>query len=283
MQELSTLQRTPPLSGDTVESGASAVSWAAIIAGAVAAIAASLILAVLAAGLGLASVSPWAGHGASATSVTVMTAIALVIIQWLSAALGGYLTGRLRAKWVGTHTHEVFFRDTAHGLLTWAVATVIVASIVASGATSLIGAGARASGTVAAGVMSNTSSPSSENVSPYDLDTLFRSTTERETKLAPADARAEALHILAKGLSGSDVSAPDRSYVARLVAAQTGVSEAEAERRVNDDITQMKAAADSARRDAERAAIFSALAMLVGAFIACVSAALGGRLRDSHP
>jgi hypothetical protein len=268
---------------NTVESKAAAVSWAAILAGAIAAVATSLILAVVAAGLDLAAVSPWAARGASATTVTVMTAIALLIIQWLSAAMGGYLTGRLRTRWVEIHTHEVFFRDTAHGFLTWAVATVIVVSIVASGATSVIGAGARDLGIVASGVTSDTPSPISGSVDPYDLDVLFRSSTEGERRLAPADARAESLHILAKGLSGGDVSAPDRTYVAHLVAAQTGVSETEAERRVNDGITQMRAAADAARRNAELASIFSALAMLVGAFIACVSAALGGRLRDLHP
>ena len=283
MQELATLQRTPQPVQNTVESKASAVSWAAILAGAIAAVATSLILAVVAAGLDLASVSPWAGRGASATTVTVMTAIALLIIQWLSAAMGGYLTGRLRTKWVGIHTHEVFFRDTAHGFLTWAVATVIVVSIVASGATAVMGAGARNAGSVASGMTSNASSPASGSVAPYDLDTLFRSSTEGERRLAPADARAEALHVLAKGLTAGDVSAPDRTYVARLVAAQTGVSETEAARRVDDGITQMKAAADAARWNSELASIFSALAMLVGAFIACVSAALGGRLRDLHP
>jgi hypothetical protein len=283
MEELATLQRTPQPLQNTVESRASAVSWAAILAGAIAAVATSLILAVLAAGLNLASVSPWAGRGVSATTVTVMTAVALLIIQWLSAAIGGYLTGRLRTKWVGIHTHEVFFRDTAHGFLTWAVATVIVVSIVTSGATSVISAGARDTGIVASGETSNTSSPTNGSVARYDVDRLFRSSAEGGARLAPADARAEALNILANGLTAGDVSAPDRTYVARLVAAQTGVSETEAQRRVDDGITQMKAAADAARRNAELASIFSALAMLVGAFIACVSAALGGRLRDLHP
>jgi hypothetical protein len=283
MQELTTLERTPQPVRNPVESKASAVSWAAILAGAIAAVATSLILALVAAGLDLASLSPWAGRGASATTVTVMTAIALLVIQWLSAAMGGYLTGRLRTKWVGVHMHEVFFRDTAHGLLTWAVATVIVVSIVASGATAVMGAGARDAGIVGSGVTSSASSPISGSVDPYDLDTLFRSSAEGERRPAPTDARAEALHVLAKGLTAGNVSASDRTYVARLVAAQTGVSETEAERRVDEGITQIKAAADAARRNAELASVFSALAMLVGAFIACVSAALGGRLRDLHP
>jgi hypothetical protein len=111
--------------GHTLELSASAISWAAIIGGASAAVALSLILLALGSGFGLASVSPWPNSGASVTTLTVMTAIWLVVVQWISSGLGGYLTGRLRTKWVGVHTHEVFFRDTAHGLLAWAVELVL--------------------------------------------------------------------------------------------------------------------------------------------------------------
>jgi hypothetical protein len=107
----------------TTEANRSAVSWAAVIAGAVVTAAASLILLALASGLGFTLISPWPGAGISVTTFTVTTAIGLIVVQWLASALGGYLTGRLRTKWVGTHTHEVFFRDTAHGLLMWALAT----------------------------------------------------------------------------------------------------------------------------------------------------------------
>jgi hypothetical protein len=96
-----------------VESAVSGVSWAAIIAGAFAIVAASLILLALGAGLGLASVSPWYNSGASATAFGVWAAVWLIVVQWLSAALGGYLTGRLRTKWVGLHTDEVYFRGLA--------------------------------------------------------------------------------------------------------------------------------------------------------------------------
>jgi len=114
MENLTIAQRTT-LEDSAVESNASAVSWAAILAGAVVAAATSLVLALVVAGVDLASVSPWPGSGASARSITAVSAIALIIIQWLSAAIGGYLTGRLRTKWTATHSHEVFFRDTANG------------------------------------------------------------------------------------------------------------------------------------------------------------------------
>jgi hypothetical protein len=284
MQDLTITQRTAALGPSTVEAKTSAVTWAAILAGAVVAAAVSLILVLLATGMDLASMSPWPSSGASATSMVVMTAIAVLIIQWLSAAVGGYVTGRLRTKWVGTHTHEVFFRDTAHGFIAWAVATLLVTSALASGASSLLGAGARASGMAAATLASNASSGgTTSDVRPYDLDMLFRTSAGTEARPGASGAREETGHILARGLVTGDVSAADRTYLAQLIAAQAGVSDADAQRRVDEGITQMKAAADAARRSSEMTAIFAALAMVVGAFIACVSAALGGRVRDMHP
>jgi hypothetical protein len=115
----------------------SAVSWAAIIAGAVAATAATVILLVLGTGVGLSIISPWYRAGASAATVGVSAVVWLVVVQWISSGLGGFLAGRLRTKWVGVHTHEVFFRDTAHGFLAWSLATVagalVFASVTASG------------------------------------------------------------------------------------------------------------------------------------------------------
>jgi hypothetical protein len=263
----------------TSGSTTSAVSWAAILAGAVVAAAISLLLMVMATGLELAST-----QAASATSVTAITAIALIVIQWISAASGGYITGRLRTKWVGTHTHEVFFRDTAHGFITWAVATLIVASALASAASSLVGASVNAA--VASGVASSTahSNAARDRVTPYDLDMLFSSAASHDAKSSPLeDARAQTGRILARGLLTGDVPSADRAYIAQLVAAQAGISEAEAQRRVDDTVAQAKTLERKARKAAEMTSIFTALSMLLGAFIACVSAALGGRVRDLHP
>ena len=110
-------------------SGVSALSWSAVIGGTVAAIAVTLTLLALGSAFGLATISPWPGLGAKPTSFTIGAGIWLVVTQWLSAAMGGYLAGRLRVRWTGLHTDEVFFRDTAHGFLTWATATVIMAII----------------------------------------------------------------------------------------------------------------------------------------------------------
>jgi hypothetical protein len=122
--------------GLPAEAGGSAISWSAITAGTVAAIALTLTLLTLGSAFGLGSVSPWPGVGARPETFTIGAGLWLVVTQWLSAAVGGYLAGRLRVRWHGLHTDEVFFRDTAHGLLTWATATVIMA-IVAVGAVAL--------------------------------------------------------------------------------------------------------------------------------------------------
>jgi hypothetical protein len=135
----------------SVESSASAVEWAAIAGGALAAIGVSIILFTLASGVGLATVRPWSFSSSSPTTFGVAAAIGLVVTQWVSSALGGYLTGRLRIKWVGIRTDEIFFRDTAHGFLAWALATVLMAAIFSLvGAATLAGTSAGVDATVTA-------------------------------------------------------------------------------------------------------------------------------------
>jgi hypothetical protein len=263
--------------------GGSAASWGSIIAGAFVAASVSLILLALGAGLGFAELSPWAGRGVTATTFAVTTAIWLIVMQWVSAGLGGYIAGRLRTRWVGTHTHEVFFRDTAHGLVTWAVATVLVASLAASSVSSLLAGGMHGATAVAADG-ANLAMPSSR----YGIDKLFRGAVANNA--TAADYRGEATQILATAVSEGSLSPADRTYLAGVVAQKTGVSPEDAQKRVdealasaNDAATKAKVDADAARKAAAEASIYTALSLLMGAFIASVSAALGGRLRDEHP
>jgi len=281
-----------------VATSKSAASWAAIIAGAVVAVAASLILLALGSGLGFAAVSPWADHGVSATTFTVTAAIWLIVTQWISAGIGGYLAGRLRTRWVGTHSHEVFFRDTAHGLVTWAVATIAAAALVAASVLSLAGAGvhiasaavsASAQGTSAQGTTAGGTTPGTFAAS-YGTDKLFRSAASTDGAPSLQDMRVEAGHIMANAISAGSVPDADRRYLANLIAAKTGLSQAEARARVDEWVSmgmdaeaKAKAAADAARKAASQASIYTALSLLVGAFIASISAALGGKLRDEHP
>jgi hypothetical protein len=240
-------------------SGKSAASWPAIIAGAFVAGGASLILLTLGSGIGFVVAAP---------SFAVSTAIWLIVTQWISAALGGYIAGRLRTRWIGTHTHEVFFRDTAHGLVTWAVATVAVAALIGSSVSAVLGGGARAAATSA-------SAPAAS----YALDKLFRAASATSGGQGADDPRPEAGRIMASALANGGMPVADRTYLAEVVAAKAGISPAEAQKRVDDWISS----ADSARKAAAQAAIYTALSLLIGAFIASVSAALGGRLRDEHP
>src|ERR1700680_3342399 len=89
--------------------------------------------------MGLSSVSPWSNAGTSASRIGKGAILWLIIVQLIGSAMGGYLTGRLRTKWVSVHTDEVYFRDTAHGFLVWAVSLVITAAFLASAGTSLVG------------------------------------------------------------------------------------------------------------------------------------------------
>jgi hypothetical protein len=176
----------------SVESSASAVEWAAIVGGALGAVGISIILFTLGSGLGLSTLSPWSWSNPSPTTFGVVAGIWLIVTQWLASGLGGYLTGRLRTKWVGIRTDEVFFRDTAHGFLAWALATVLVATFI----------------TLAA------------------------------------------------------------SAVAAVPEATTNAAAVSAE------------AAEQARKAAAAFSVFTALSLLVGAFIGCVAGALGGYHRD---
>jgi hypothetical protein len=266
--------------GSNREIPTSAVSWPAVFAGAFVATAVTIMLLAFGSGLGLASVSPFTSNP-SATTFTVFAAIWLIIVQWVASALGGYMTGRLRTRWVSIHTHEVFFRDTANGLLSWAVASVFIVGLVVSGASSLLGTGTHAAATVAMGAAQ---SPSG-GPSGYMLDTLFRPANPGRTQATTED-KAEAGRILAQGVTGT-VSQPDQTYLAQLVAARTGVTQADAQTRVNTVIAQEQAAvqkakqaANAARKAASGLALYTFLSMLIGAFIAAVSGAIGGRLRD---
>jgi hypothetical protein len=253
-------------------SAPSAVAWGAIVAGAVAAIAASIVLLTLGTGLGLTAVSPWGGEGISAKSVGVAAVVWMVIVQWLSAGLGGYLTGRLRTRWIQFHQDEVYFRDTAHGFLAWALAIGIITLAATSMTTSILGGAAKGAASGAAQVAS------SNDAAGYFTDSLYRSDMPSQGA-SNEDVRGETSRILAQGVGG-DLAPTDRAYLSRLVAARTGLSADDAQKRVDEVITKSKQAADAARKAAASLAIATALSLAIGAFIAAVAAGIGGHERD---
>ena len=275
------------------EASVSAVSWPAVIGGALVAVAVTVMLLALGGGMGLASVSPWGGNP-SATSFSIWVAIWLIIVQWLSSGLGGYLTGRLRTKWTGIHTHEVFFRDTANGFLTWALASVVVVGLSVSAGTSALSGATHAAATVVGGAASGAGQAAGgaaqgamqSGPSGYLVDSLFRPAQPSADAQGPAPV-AEASRIIATGLGGGTIDQADRTYLAQLIAARAGIPQADAEKRIDDVVAKAKEAeasakkaADAARKAASSFAFFTAFSMLIGAFIACAAAALGGRQRD---
>jgi hypothetical protein len=274
------------------EPSKSAASWSAIIAGAFVAAAVSLVLLALGSALGFASVSPWEGQGMAASTFAMTTAIWFIVMQWVSSAFGGYIAGRLRTRWIGTNPHEVFFRDTAHGFVTWAVATVAVAAILVLSVAATVGGGVRAATAIASGAAQGAVGSASPGYI-YGMDRLFRPSDATAAAVAQggSDLRAEVTHVIAQAVAtNGTVSDADQAYLASLVAARTGVSPDEAKMRVsefiataNDAKDKVKSAADAARKAAAKTAIFAALAMVIGAFIAAATAALGGHLRDEHP
>jgi hypothetical protein len=357
--------------GTRPEAAASGVSWAAVAGGAFVAAAMALILIPLGAGMGLSAISPWQDAGASAATIGMATVIWLVLMQFISSSFGGYIAGRLRTKWVDVHTDEVFFRDTAHGFLVWAVGLVITVAFLGSSVGTIISGAAKAGGAaleggataaVAAGAASSDNNAtqgrnSLTDANGYFVDSLFRpnpanaNTTAAATNpsgatntipgtnttndptaaagvvagnpvtsttpaaamsdptlfnanttltppstgaqpLAPrgADAatRAEVTRILIADARADTFPAADRAYLTQLVAQRTGLSQADADARVNAVLGKIAAAradalqaADTARHGAAELAFWTFLSLMVGAFCASYAATIGGRQRDA--
>ncbi len=292
----------------------SAVSWSAIFGGAAASAVLSLILLILGTGLGLSSVSPWAQSGISAATFGVSTIIWLTLTQLVASGMGGYIAGRLRTRWAGVHTDEVFFRDTAHGFLSWAVASLVTAAMLTSAVTSIVGGGVSATASVAGGAVqtamtaavggavagSNATNNSVGNDSLGGLlDGLFRkapSANSAAGQSAPAPANLtnalpEVSRIFMRSLSAGALSPADVNYIGQLVAQRTDLSQQDAEKRVIETYaaaqarlleaqTAAKDAADKARKASATAALWLFITLLIGAFSASFAAVFGGRRRD---
>ena len=252
---------------------ASGVSWAAVAGGAFVSAALSLILVSLGAGLGLSEVSPWAGIGATASTLGTAGILWLIGMQVASSAMGGYLAGRLRTKWTQTHDDEVYFRDTAHGLLVWSVGLVITASFLVSSAASM--AGAAPSKATSSGMQAGILAGADPNA--YFVDSLFRS-DKQVTSNEPS--RAEASRIFARALSMKEMTPLDRNYLAQMISGQAGITPVEAGQRVTNTLNDARQALDLARKTTAHALLWMFIALLAGAFCSSYAATIGGRQRD---
>ena len=260
----------------TGEPSMAGVSWPAVTAGAIVSCALTLVLIAFGVGLGLSVVSPWAGSGVSATTFKIGTGLYLIVIAMLSSSIGGYLAGRLRTRWVGVHSDEVYFRDTAHGFIAWALASVLGAVLLASPAGSLI------SGTASGATQGATAAASRGGPMDGYVDTLLRSDNPASQAAGNGnETRGELLRLFASSFRNSGELKPaDRDYVSKVVAARTGLSHADADKRVNDVVTQAKTDLDAARKASAQLAFWLTASLLVGAFCASLAATEGGGLRD---
>ncbi|EOZ6580803.1 hypothetical protein KC248_10450 [Klebsiella michiganensis] len=296
---------------------ASAVSWGAIFAGAAAAASLALMLLMLGAGLGLTSISPWENQGLAAGTVGIAAIAWLTFTQIVASGMGGYLAGRLRTKWVDTHTNEIYFRDTAHGFLTWAVALLVSAVLLTTTISSLIGGSAKIVGSVAGGATATAvnnagegSSMLSKSSMEYFTRSLFRasgSTPAGNSNASGNDAMAmnqpvppkaespaqlaEVTGIFANSIYSGALPQDDLTYVAQLVSQNTGISQQEAEQRVQAVYDKAQAnlkeakdkaqqAADAVRKTTSYVTLWSFISLLIGAFVASLCATYGGRQRD---
>ena len=259
----------------------SAINWAAVAAGAFAAAALTLALMAFGAGMGFSAVSPWANSGVSAGTFSVGTGLYLIVVAMLSSTIGGYLAGRLRTRWTAVHTDEVYFRDTAHGFMAWACATVLSAALLGAAGTAIV-----------SGATAGLSQRNNNEGGPAAIyvDRLFRPASAaanaaaappaNQTTADPATRAEVARMLLASARSGSDVSATDRAYLVQIVSARTGLAQADADKRVNEVLTQAKSDLDKARSGAAKLALWLTAALFAGALAASLAAIEGGQLRD---
>ncbi|RZF26493.1 hypothetical protein EVC45_27600 [Paraburkholderia sp. UYCP14C] len=284
-----------------------AVSWEAVFAGGVGAAAFALILLTLGTGLGLTSLSPWSSGTANAKAFGFAAVIWVCVTSILTSGLGGYLAGRLRRRWLDVDADEMHFRDTAHGFLSWAVATLFTAAILTSAVSGIARIGAQTAAAAASGgaqitteSMQRGNAVAGINTWPlgYLIDSLFRMPAGAQiapaagTSVRSAVPRAEIARIfLNSAATGDQLSPEDTAYLSQLVAQQTGLAPAAAQARVTTTYTRLlqkisaldtaaKQAADKARKAAIGASLWLFVSLLMGAFSASLMATYGGRARQ---
>ncbi len=297
----------------------SGVSWGAVLAGAAVAAAFSLVLLALGTGLGLAAISPWPQRGVQASTFGVASIVWVIVTQLCASALGGYLAGRLRVRWLQVPADEVYFRDTAHGLLTWAVATLATAALLLSTAAGALGHVSQAAATLAAGTAAGgvgvvatagtgpamdgqgngSAVPAPSDASGpmgYAVDYLLRRDPAAPAEAGGTDAGAapvgEVRRIFANALDAASLPVQDVHYLGQVVARRTGLPLTDAEARATQAFGALQTrianaklaaavAAESARKVALQAALWLFIALLAGAFVASCTALMGGRERDA--
>lgn len=278
----------------STRTGTGYVEWSAVFAGAVAAAALSFVLLTAGAAIGLSLVSPYPSHSYGKVAAS-LAAFWTLFVPILSFLVGGYIAGRMRTAWDAADVDEIEFRDGVHGLLVWALGIVIggLMAFMTAAAAGQIGASAGAA-------VAN----SNAVVAPA-VDTLLRPATATsdavtgpgapatEPAAAPAPAnqpparitlaeRGEITRVVTGALADGRLSAADKSYLASVVAQRTGISQADAAKRVDQAYADAVRAVDRARKATALAGLATVTALLIGLAAAWYAAQRGGRHRDQN-
>jgi hypothetical protein len=278
----------------------SGLSWSGIVAGAFTAIAVTFIFIALGSGVGLSLASPFSASP-SAGTLTVLGAVWLVFAQAIGFATGGYVAGRLRREPMPVHTGETNFRDAASGLVVWAIGVVVTAILLAAVAEKA-GSAAATTATVGAAAAGVAGASSQSSPIDYFTDTLLRTNPQAPSAAAggasPGGASAtaaapddRAMHaqvgrilITAIATNSNTIAPDDRTYLAQIVSARTGMSMDDAQKRVDDVVNRARAsvtqAAETARKAGAYLSFWTFMSLLFGAACATLGGMLGGDLRD---
>lgn len=297
------------------------LDWGPVILGALGAAAMSIVLLAFGSALGLSVVSPYPYAGISAKGAAIAAAVYLALVMVASFAAGGYIAGRMRTPWRTTDEVEMHFRDGAHGFGVWSLGVLLGAALAASGVGAVVSAAGKATTAIAAagtaGAASNpalgqlslrptdyaidrllapapagTPAPAAPAPAAAGTDATAGAAAVRANPVTPrsrADLEAPIARVFAAGLTNPQLDARDRTYLARIVSEQTGMPQADAEKRVDETYADLKAAeqkardaAEAARKTAIIAAFLAAATLAIGCAAACAGASLGARHRDER-
>ena len=256
-----------------VGAAASFLQWTPVFAGALVASAISLVLIAFGTAIGLAIVSSSPTWRDTSAALTMLSGLYLLLAALVSFGVGGYIAGRLRERWdPSARSDMVEFRDGTHGIVAWALAVLISGVVAAGSAASLV--------SKTAPPATSSATTAGEPLIAYELDRLFRGDRHAvEGDITYARAEAGRILLMATGRQG--ISPNDRTYLASLIAARTGIAQPDAERRLEEAITAASTAVHKARRSAVILGFAIAASLLAGAAAAWYAASAGGHHRDN--
>ncbi|MFZ0849758.1 MAG: hypothetical protein WAO08_11215 [Hyphomicrobiaceae bacterium] len=286
-----------PATSTASAGGASFVEWGAVLAGAVLAAAISFVLLTFGAAIGLSATSPWPNSGVSAKLIATLALLWAMMQQIGAFMVGGYVAGRMRSRWREPTQHEVEFRDGLHGGLVWAVGIVIAAALVMATAGAAAKTGADLAGKAAGAVAVSAGDPmdavldsmlrpatvaqAASSSGPAAAATPPAAAASRARAVGGDESRSEMARLLASAVASGSLSEQNRNYLTQLVAQRSGLSQPEAERRVNEAFTAAREAADKARKATILTGFVTAASLIVSFGAAWWAAMRGGQHRDN--